>query len=359
MIHILIGTKAQLIKVAPIMMELNNQGIEYNFIFTGQHKETIKELIEVFKLKEPDYVLYQGKDITRISQMIIWTIQCLIHTFKNKKKIFKNQKGIVLVHGDAFSVLLGAIMGKIAGLKTGHIEAALRSFNFFHPFPEEITRRITSRLVDYHFCPGNFAFNNSKKYKGEKINTEVNTLYDSLKLVLENKDNIQVDIPQEKYCLVSIHRFENIFKRSQFLFILKILERISRQIKVLFILHKSTREKLENFGFYQKLKENPNIELRPRYNYFKFIKLLRNSEFIITDGGSNQEESYYLGKPCLVMRKTTERKEGLGENVVISKYDKRTIEDFINNYQKYNLNPLNLQNSPSKIIVDYLERLKI
>ncbi|MHA1439881.1 MAG: UDP-N-acetylglucosamine 2-epimerase [Promethearchaeota archaeon] len=318
-IHVVIGTKAQLIKVALVMVELQKRKIDYNFIFTGQHKETIKELMEVFKLKEPDYVIYQGKDITKIPQMIIWTIQCLIHTFKNKKKIFKNQKGVVLVHGDAFSVLLGAFMGKIAGLKVSYIEAGLRSFNFFHPFPEEITRRMTSRLADYHFCPGEFAFNNSKKYRGEKINTRVNTLYNPLKLVIGNKDNIQVGIPQEKYCLVSIRRFENIFKRTRFLFILKILEEISKQIKVLFVLHKPTREKLENFGFYRTLVENPNIELRPRYDYFKFIKLLSSAEFVITDGGSNQEESYYLGKPCLVMRKTTERKEGLDKNVVFNK----------------------------------------
>ena len=359
MIHIILGTKAQLIKMAPIMVELQKRKIDYNFIFTGQHKETIKELIETFKLKKPDYILYEGKDITKISQMIIWTIQCLIHTFRNKKKIFKNQKGIVLVHGDAFSALLGAIMAKISGLKIGYIEAGLRSFNLFHPFPEEIVRIITSKFADYHFCPGEFAFNNSKKYKGEKINTEINTLYDTLKLVIENQSNIQIDIPKEKYCLASIHRFENIFNRKRLLFIVNVLGEISRQIKILFILHKPTKEKLENFNFYQKLKENPNIELRPRYDYFKFIKLLLNAEFIITDGGSNQEESYYLGKPCLLMRRTTERKEGLGKNVVISNYDKEIINDFINNYQRYKLDVSNFDISPSKIIVDYLEKLKI
>ena len=359
MIHIILGTKAQLIKVAPVMIELQKRKIDYNFIFTGQHKETIKELIEVFKLKKPDYILYEGKDITKISQMVIWTFQCLIHTLKNKRKIFQDRKGVVLVHGDAFSVLLGAIMGKIAGLKVGYIEAGLRSFNLFHPFPEEITRRITSRFADYHFCPGDFAFNNSKKYKGVKINTEVNTLYDSLKLVIENKDNIQVDVPQEKYCLVSIHRFENIFRKEQFSFILEILEKISKKNKVLFILHKPTKEKLKEYSFYKRLEANPNVELRPRYDYFKFIKLLLSAEFIITDGGSNQEESYYLGKPCLVMRKTTERKEGLGKNAVISKYDKKIIKNFINNYQKYKLDSLNFKISPSKIIVDYLEKLEI
>ena len=354
MIHIILGTKAQLIKVAPVMIELQNRNIDYNFIFTGQHKETIRELIEVFRLKKPDHIFYEGKDITKISQMLVWMVKCLFYTFKNKQKIFKNQKGIVLVHGDTSSTLLGAMMGKIAGLEIGYIEAGLRSFNFFHPFPEEITRRIVSKWTDYHFCPGEFAFENSRKYKGKKINTEINTLYDSLRLVIKNKNDIQIDTPQEKYCLVSIHRFENIFKKNQFLFLLKILEDVSKQIKVLFILHKPTKEKLIGYNFYKRLKENPNIELRPRYDYFQFIKLFLGVEFIITDGGSNQEESYYLGKPCLLMRKTTERKEGLGKNIVISKYDKETINDFVNNYQKYKIDMSNFDVSPSKIIVDYL-----
>lgn len=357
-IHIIIGTKAQLIKMAPIMVELQKRKIDYNFIFTGQHKETIKELIVVFKLKKPDYILYKGKDITKIFQMVIWTIQCLAHTFKNKRVIFQNQKGVVLVHGDAFSALLGTIMGKIAGLKVGYVEAGLRSFDFFNPFPEEIVRRIVSRLVDYHFCFGKFAYENSQKYKGVKIYTELNTLYDSLQLVIKNKKDIYVEIPQKKYCLISIHRFENIFNKKQLLFIINILEEISQQIKVLFILHKPTKEKLINFGFYQRLKENPNIELRPRYDYFDFIKLLLSSNFVITDGGSNQEECYYLGKPCLLLRKTTERTEGLSINVIISKYNKKIIRNFIKNYQKFKLNTLNIKTSPSEVIVDYLEDLK-
>lgn len=359
MVYIIIGTKAQLIKMAPVMNSLQRERMNYNFIFTGQHKETIKELINVFKLKKPDYVLYKGKDITKVSQMVLWVFQCLIRTMKNKKKIFRNMNGIVLVHGDAFSALLGALMGKIRGLKVGYIEAGLRSFDFFTPFPEEITRRLTSRLADYHFCPGKWALANSKKYKGIKIDTQANTLFDSLKLVIQNKDKIKIEIPKEMYCLVSIHRFENIFNKKQLISLLDILDTISKQIRVLFILHKPTKEKLKEYGLYQQLKRNPNIELRPRYDYFKFIKLLWHSEFVITDGGSNQEESYYLGKPCLLMRKTTERKEGLNKNVVISKYNKKVITEFVNNYQKYKINSLNFKISPSRIIVDYLERLEI
>lgn len=356
MIHIVIGTKAQLIKMAPVMKELSDRNVDYNFIFTGQHKDTIDELIETFNLKAPNYTFYDGRDITKISQMAVWIFACIIKTIKNKSEIFKDKRDVVLVHGDTASTLLGAIMAKIAGLKVGYVEAGLRSFNLFNPFPEELIRRVSSRLTDYHFCPGDFAFENSKKYRGKKVNTNENTLLDSLRIVLNSEQKISVDLPEEKYCLVSIHRFENIFKKERLSFILGILNKISERMKLLFIFHLPTKEKLMEYGLLSGLEKNPKIELRPRYNYFRFIKLLSGAEFLITDGGSNQEESYYLGKPCLVMRKTTERKEGLNKNVVISGYKKKIINDFLNNYEKYGRKPLNHDIGPSKIIVDYLTR---
>ena len=357
MIHIILGTKAQLIKMAPVMKELADRNIGYNFIFTGQHKETIKELMEVFKLKPPGYTLYDGADITKISRMFFWIFKCLWQTVENKKIIFTNEKGIVLIHGDTVSTILGALMAKINGLKISYVEAGLRSFNLLNPFPEEIVRRITSRLADYHFCPGDFAFENSRKYKGKIINTKENTLLDSLKLVLEDEERILVNVPEENYCLVSLHRFENIFNKARFSRILETVKKISGEIKVLFILHKPTKQKLAEYGFFAELENNLNIELRPRYDYFQFIKLLKNSDFIITDGGSNQEESYYLGKPCLIMRKTTERKEGLGKNAVVSGYDRKIISNFIADYRKHKLIPTGFDVSPSKIIVDYVEKL--
>jgi len=133
MIYIILGTKAQLIKMAPVMKELADRNIGYNFIFTGQHRETINELVNVFKLKAPDYRLYDGRDITSVLAMFFWTVHCLIKTFKNKAEIFKGDKnGMALVHGDAFSALFGALMAKISGLKVGYVEAGLRSFDLFH-----------------------------------------------------------------------------------------------------------------------------------------------------------------------------------------------------------------------------------
>lgn len=346
-IHIILGTRAQLIKMAPVMRILQDEKINYNFIFTGQHRNTIDQIRQNFGIKKPDIILHKGKDITKIHQMFFWIIKILL-----KSKEFLRKGDLLITHGDTFSTLLGAIMGKRAKCRVIHIESGLRSTKLFHPFPEEITRRLTFRLSDYYFCPGKWALKNLKKHKGEKINTYENTLYDSLQLIL--KKSSKIPIPQKKYCICSIHRFENIFKKKRFKQIIKILEEIPKTLKILFILHPPTKRQLEKWHIDVK-----NIELRPRYDYTDFIRLLKHSEFIITDGGSNQEESYYLGKPCLLLRKTTERREGLGENVVISKYDLTTIKQFIRHYDqnRYQKNRLKINKSPSQIIVNKLLKL--
>lgn len=355
-LHIVIGTKAQLIKMAPIMLELQNQKIDYNFIFTGQHRETMDQLRENFSLKAPDITLHHGRDITGIFQMLIWLIKICTTVLFNKKKIFgETQKtDILLTHGDTFSTVLGALMGKLAGIKVAHIESGLRSFNIFHPFPEELNRLITFRLSDYYFCPGEWAVKNLQKYKGTKINTKLNTLYDSLQLAVTTPKKDSLQIPKGKYVLCSIHRFENIFKKDQFTKIIEILEEISQTHKLLFILHPPTKQQLNKLSLMKRLENNKNIELRPRYDYFDFTKLLNQSEFIITDGGSNQEEAFYLGKPCLLMRKATERQEGLGETTVISNYDSTIITKFVENYNQYKTKSTESSTSPTKIIIDTL-----
>ncbi len=120
------------------MVRLQDRKIPYNFIHTGQHRETMDEMISDFGIKRPDNILYEGIDVVSISKMFLWMIQVLWKSVVRKKEIFGDKsKGIVLVHGDTLSTLLGALMGRIAGLRIGHVEAGLRSFNIFHPFPEE------------------------------------------------------------------------------------------------------------------------------------------------------------------------------------------------------------------------------
>jgi len=358
MIHIVVGTKAQLIKVAPIMAALQDQQVAYNFIFTGQHRETIGELRKNFGVKAPDIVLYDGRDITGIIQMFFWMLRILFKTIFQRQKIFRKQgkNDIVLVHGDTFSTLLGALMGKIAGKNVGHVESGLRSFNLLHPFPEEITRILTFNISDYYFCPGLWALQNLQQYKGVKINTGYNTLLDALELAKKKTGLCTVEVPDGPFALVSLHRFENIFSKKKFRIIIDCLLEISQHVHILFILHPPTEVKLKSFNFYSLLEANQNISLRPRYDYFNFIKLLLHCEFLITDGGSNQEEAYYLGKPTLLLRSATERREGLNSNVVISNYDQQIINNFVAHYKQYENPPVQLENSPTEIIISSLSQ---
>ena len=360
MIHIFIGTKAQLIKMAPIMVELDKRNIEYNFVFSGQHQDTTAQIRENFGIKNPDTNLYNGPDVTSIPKAAIWFIKCIWATIRNRKAIWKDDpKGIVLNHGDTFSTLLGSILARIAGLKSAHIESGLRSFKVLSPFPEELTRIIVFHLSTHYFAPGDWALSNLKKYSGEKINTQENTILDALNHVLENANNIEVDVPSYKYAIVSFHRFENIFNKSTLEHICELLISASKKIPLLIIMHKPTKEQLIKKGLIEKLENQENIELRPRYDYFKFIKLIRHCEFVMTDGGSNQEECYHLGKPTLLLRNYTERQEGLNETSVISNFKAEVISDFIDSYHKLTtLEDRANKPSPSRIIVDSLEEFK-
>lgn len=354
MIHIVIGTKAQLIKMAPILKTLSIQNIPYNYIFTGQHRSTIDQIHENFGIKRPDQVLYEGRDITSVAQMLVWAVRLSIQSIVKRKRLFKgDRKGIVLVHGDTFSTLIGAIMAKFARLKVGHVESGLRSFNIFHPFPEELTRLFTFQLADIMYCPNKWAIGNVEKYHAEKINTGLNTLSDSLRFALPCINEISLDnIPDKEFSIVTLHRFENIHNRKSLTRIVDIVQRIGKKRLLIFILHKPTHNKLIEFGLYKKLEADDNIILHPRMDYFKFIKLITLSEFVVSDGGSNQEECYFLGKPILLLRKTTERNDGLGENCLLSQYDDNKVDEFVNNVKSYVRQPIQPKHLPSDIIVD-------
>jgi len=355
MIHVFIGTKAQLIKMAPIMRVLQDRGHDYNFIYSGQHRDTVDDILANFAInKQPDVTLYRGRDITGIAQMGKWVFD-IVRKYSSpahKTELFRNDtNGIVLNHGDTFSTLLGSYLAKRHGLQSAHVESGLRSHNIFHPFPEELTRLATFRLSDYFFAPGDWALTNLQDYKGVKINTGHNTLCDSLR----HSSNATAPTRSGGYGLVSIHRFENIFFRQRLTQIVDMLLASDPMRPKLFILHKPTEKKLKEYGLYDKLATCGHIELHPRYDYFGFISLLRGSDYLVTDGGSNQEECSYLGLPCLLMRKATERQEGLGHNTVLGNYDAQLVREFMDSPQRYRRAPLTLTQSPSELIVDSLK----
>jgi len=347
--------------MVPLMHLLQMRGIDYNFIFMAQHRETIYEILGDFEIKAPDYVLCDtGGDIVNSKQMIIWSIHVLIKGLTNKSKIFMgDKKGIVLIHGDAPPLLLGAILAKSQGLSVGSVEAGLRSHNIWKPFPEELTRVLTGKLglIDLFFCQDESAINNVSKYRGRSINTFGNTIIDSILLskdinIRNHNSSKNMNDQFEEYAVVTLHRFETISSKERFSKVIELVIDISSTIPVIFILHPPTRESLIKFNLYNKLNESNRIKLLPRMSFIDFNNFINNSEFIVTDGGSNQEECAHLGIPCLLFRTETERNEGLGKNVVLSKLDPSIIENFLKNYKQLKFKAASTPISPSNIILN-------
>jgi len=360
MIHIFIGTKAQFIKMAPIMQELDRRAVCFNFIDTGQHAGITKDLPGQFGLRDPDVFLRKDrKNISRITEAVTWTAANLwtagLRTDEIWKKIFREEKGICLVHGDTLTTLFSLLYAKRCALKVAHVEAGLRSYHILDPFPEEIIRRITMRYSDILFAPSAWAHRNLQKMNfGEKsVDAGGNTILDTLRYAQQKKGT--VSRPPGPYVVVTIHRFETIYSRTRMTFVVELLERMTRDRRVLFMLHEPTKNRLQRFGLYNKIERLTSVEILPLQPYISFIQLISGADFIVTDGGSIQEESHFLSIPCLIMRTKTERMEGLGANALLAEFDWGNIDRFLETLPrlKHEKNPLD-DVQPSRTIVDHL-----
>jgi len=353
MFIILIGTKAQLIKMAPVIKEMDERKIPFKFVLTGQHTLTMAEIIESFQIRQPDDTLVDSGESDTSFKLVKWLIAASISI--RKKDYFNSQIKMILVHGDTLSTIFGALVGKIYKIPVVHIEAGLRSFNYLNPFPEELIRVLVSKITTIHFCPGQWACDNLKDTKGEIIDTHTNTLYDSL-IFATNKLN-RDDDKKIIFAIVSMHRNENLSSKKRLNILMNTLIKISGSITIKFILHPVTKRKLISTGWLKILRELKNIELIERMNYVDFIHLLSNARFLLTDGGSNQEEAAYMGIPCLLLRSHTERTEGLSTNVIISHYDPDVIQRFVSEHlrRSNNIKP-EYRESPSQLIVNYLAK---
>ncbi|HVX48158.1 MAG TPA: UDP-N-acetylglucosamine 2-epimerase [Candidatus Saccharimonadales bacterium] len=359
MIHFVIGTRAQLFKMAPIMLECEKRDLKWRWVYTAQHRDTIEATLDTFGLPAPDYtVVNWDTEAKTMGSMGKWFFRMVLSLAKSRKILAgqTGKKSIVLTHGDTFTTWFAALYAKLTRTKVMHVESGLRSFNIWNPFPEEVNRLITFRLADYYVCPGQWAMDNVKKYKGVKINTGMNTQIDTINFGLAHADEAEIKIPKRKYVVVSIHRYENIFKPKRFEQIIGELEKIAGQFTVLLVQHPATAAQIDKLGYRKRLEKNKNIELLPRLEYLPFVKVIKHSEFMITDGGGNQEELYHMGKPTLIFRNETERQEGLGTTAVVSKLDPAVIADFMKNYKKYEHPPVASKKSPSRQIAEVLEK---
>jgi len=348
-----VGTRAELIKLLPVFHAFEKRNIPFTFISSGQN-ELSKELLGNTHI---DIQLHEKILFPHMFWVIVWFFQTMLRGFFIiNKRIKPSERGTMLIHGDTISSLMGALLGRALGFKIAHIEAGLRSFNMTSPFPEEIDRFIISKLTTYHFCPNKWACDNLKKTRGIKINTLQNTLWEQYQRASKKKIALPNSI-HKPYFLFVIHRQENLYNKELVTSLVSEIVKQSDQLNAVFILHEPTKIALIQYNLLDTLKKNKNVILLARQDYYLFSKIIENSQCMVTDGGSNQEESYYMGKPCLILRKVTERIEGLGGNVLLSNNEPNTIHNFFDNYKKYSTKPLVSWAKPSEIIVDYLQSI--
>lgn len=355
MINCFIGTRAQLIKMAPVLLELERRGMPFHLVLTGQHKETMGQLLADFGIRTLPRYLYQGSEITGVAQMGAWFLRCLWRCLRRADAFLPRGRGgrdVILVHGDTFSTLLGAVAGALRGMEVAHIEAGLRSRNIFHPFPEELTRLAVTRLADVAFCPGQWACGNLAGVSVRCIDTGQNTLAESLAHALKAQE--EQSRPGGDFGIASLHRFENIFRRPQLVRIVYLIEQAAERYPLVFVLHPATRKKLAQFGLLERLEHSPRIDLVPRMGYVEFVRLMKRARFVITDGGGNQEELSYLGIPTLLMRKATERREGMGTTATLCAYDEGVLRAFLAHLPAGRPAPEFTAGLSAKIIVDEL-----
>jgi len=358
MIYVVMGTKAQFIKMAPVIKRLEEENVEYILVDLGQHLKISSRLRKELGIKAPDVVL--GKeDINQISKGMRWMIEVFIKGLSKKwisKNIFNAGSGVCLIHGDTASTLVALYLAKRLGLKVAHVEAGLRSWHLWEPFPEEIIRVFVMHLSDILFAPSRWAYDNLVTMGlGEKaILLPANTSLESTLWSLKKK--VEWGGIPDNYALITAHRMENIFSKKRLQFIVNVIKKVTDILPAVFIHHNPTLVQLQKHRFLSQIEALPNIYIQGLTSHAHFIHLIARSEFVVTDGGSIQEECYYLNKPCLLLRNCTERIEGLGENVILSKFSERNLDMFLKKYKEFrHKRPLEVK-SPAKEIIKVIKK---
>ncbi len=321
-VALLVGTRPELIKMAPVIREAQLRQINFIFIHSNQHytSEMDAAILQDLQLPAPDFHLnvgsgshavQTGKVMERVEQI------CLQH-----------KPVLLVVHGDTNTTLGGALSAKKLHIPVAHVEAGLRSFDY--RMPEEINRILTDRISDLLFAPNEIARNNLLKegISDKLITVTGNTVVDALQqhLPLSSTQTILSDIGVQKgqFILMTAHRPENVDSKEQLSRLIRLLNHISERTKLQIIwpMHPRTATRLSEFSI-----ELPNfIRVVPPLGYLNMLRLIEAAQLVLTDSGGIQEEAYILKKPIMTLRNSTERPETLTANFLIhlssNKFDK-------------------------------------
>ena len=361
MVGVIYGTTGELIKLAPVIAELESRGSSPLLWCTGQQVRQIRSFQQDLGLRDVDLWLARGScgnDLSRKRQIPLWASDAFWTLVRRRRDLRRSLastgKPFLLVHGDTMTTVFGALAGKVLRVPVGHIEAGLRSGNWRDPFPEELDRKLAAKLVDVNYAPGAVAVANlvREHVRGEIINTEQNTIRDALALALE-ASAATIEPPEGPFGLVSIHRFELIEREQLLQPLLAVLREHSRHQTLLFVDHSTTQAVIDASPTLQALFDD-RFRRIPRQPYLEFIALMRRADFVISDSGGSQEESAILGIPCLIHRAVSERDSGIGRTVVLSGLDLDVVRNFLESPERWRTDVVESNLGPSRIIVDDL-----
>ncbi len=346
---IILGTRPEIIKMCPIIRELEKRELDYFVIHTNQHysENLDKIFFEDLRLKPTKYNLnvgsgLQGEQTGRMLERL-------------EPVLIKEKPDVVLVEGDTNTVLAGALVATKLGIKIGHVEAGLRSYD--KTMPEEINRVLVDHVSDYLFCPTEIEKTICLKegIDNEKVfvtgNTIVDSVYQNIELINEDTVFAKYGVTKKEYIFVTMHRPSNVDFKEVLKTQLDNISYLAKQknLKVIFPIHPRTRKNIFEFNI-----ELPqNIILYDPIDYLETLALMKNAKVILTDSGGIQEEACILQIPCLTLRENTERPQTLevGSNILVGSDRQKLLNSFDLIIQRKNWkNPFGDGKASEKII---------
>jgi UDP-N-acetylglucosamine 2-epimerase (non-hydrolysing) len=337
MIAFVVGTTAELIKISPVFHEITERGGHAELWYTGMHVRNLDTVLAQLNLPHPS-VKFNPKrteDLSRPKDVPSWALQIGSVSLHDRKMLKSRllsdaRPPLIIVHGDTFTTVFGAMLGKLLKVPVAHIEAGIRSGNLRAPLPEEGNRRLVSKLVDIHFAPSGDEVTNLAKSKGLVINTQANTVLDAMREV-RNANNAQSLKLPNSFGLVTLHRYELVSRPDLHKEILSLLAEHSKNHALVLLTGASDSSRLEDLG----VQTGDNFITLPKMPYAEFMPLLAKADYVVTDSGGLQAECAYLGKPCLIHRDIVEQSWGIGQNVVLSHFNLDVVREFLENPEAY------------------------
>ena len=306
-ITVVLGTRPEAIKLAPVIIKLKeNKDIRLRVVLTGQHKEMVNKVIEIFNINV-DNNLDIMKDNQTLSYIICETLNGLKIEFE------KYRSNLVLVQGDTSTAFAAALAAFYEKIPIAHVEAGLRTNNLFEPFPEEVNRRLISQMSSLHFAPTKLSKTNLlESGVSGKIFITGNTVVDAL-LIIANKNihhnHSHLYLEDEDIILATVHRRENWGEPlKQICEGFKLILKKYNRLKIIIPMHPN---RIVRDIFTDELANHSRVRLIEPLPYDELVTVIKRCKLVLTDSGGLQEEAPALGKPVLVLRDNTERTEAL------------------------------------------------